>query len=200
MSRKPLRYNDIIRKYEEYFSVSYYEAYIESVRLKKDITAAFQELVKELPISTVKQQKALNKLYKEIEKMNNTTTRLEYYNSNSRVIFRELLDYINLKEFVKNYDLMYHGKAPKGYGERVLKALSKEYSKLMETNQEFRDLVCVLLFSIKGSKFYIPLITSAMYEVRTEENTTQTEIKAMYDILKETKAKLKGSNKNEQDN
>ena len=200
MAKKPLRYNDIIRKYEEYFSVSYYEAYIELLRFKKDITAAFQELVKELPITTVKQQKKLNKLYKEIEKLNKTTSRVEYYNTNSRVVFRELLDYIDLKKFVKEFELMFNGKsAARGYGDRVLKALSKEYSKLMETNQDFRDLVCVLLFSVKGSKFYIPLILSAMYQAKEEDNITQKEIITMYQLLKETKDKLKenGNNDNE---
>lgn len=198
MAKKPLRYNDIIRKYEEYFSVSYYEAYIELLRFKKDITKAFQELVKELPITTVKQQKKLNKLYKEIEKLNKTTSRVEYYNVNSRDIFRELLDYIDLKKFVKEYDLMFNSKsAPQGYGKRVLKALSKEYSKLMETNQDFRDLVCVLLFSIKGSKFYIPLIISAMYQVKEEDNSTQKEIITMYQLLQETKQKLKEDKNND---
>ena len=198
MAKKPLRYNDIIRKYEEYFSVSYYEAYIELLRFKKDITAAFQELVKELPITTVKQQKKLNKLYKEIEKLNKTTSRVEYYNANSRVIFRELLDYIDLKKFVKEYDLMFNGKsAPRGYGDRVLKALSKEYSKLMETNQDFRDLVCVLLFSVKGSKFYMPLVLSAMYQVKEEKNITQKEIITMYQLLQETKQKLKEDKNND---
>ena len=196
MAKKPLRYNDIIRKYEEYFSVSYYEAYIELLRFKKDITTAFQELVKELPIKTVKQQKKLNKLYKEIEKLNKTTSRVEYYNANSRVVFRELLDYIDLKKFVKEYDLMFNGKsAPRGYGDRVLKALSKEYSKLMETNQDFRDLVCVLLFSVKGSKFYMPLVLSAMYQVKEENNITQKEIITMYQLLKETKEKLNNEDK-----
>lgn len=198
MAKKPLRYNEIIRKYEEYFSVSYYEAYIELLRFKKDITAAFQELVKELPITTVKQQKKLNKLYKEIEKLNNTTSRVEYYSTNSRAVFRELLDYIDLKKFVKEYDLMFNGKsAPRGYGDRVLKALSKEYSKLMETNQDFRDLVCVLLFSIKGTKFYIPLILSAMYKTKEEDNSTQKEIATMYQLLQETKQKLKEDKNNE---
>lgn len=198
MAKKPLRYNDIIRKYEEYFSVSYYEAYIELLRFKKDITKAFQELVKELPITTVKQQKKLNKLYKEIEKLNKTTSRVEYYNVNSRNIFRELLDYIDLKKFVKEYDLIFNSKsAPKGYGKRVLKALSKEYSKLMETNQDFRDLVCVLLFSIKGSKFYIPLIISAMYQVKEDDNITQKEIITMYQLLQETKQKLKEDKNND---
>ena len=198
MANKPLRYNDIIRKYEEYFSVSYYEAYIELLRFKKDITAAFQELVKELPITTVKQQKKLNKLYKEIEKLNKTTSRVEYYNTNSREVFRELLDYIDLKKFVKEYDLMFNSKsAPRGYSKRVLKALSKEYSKLMETNQDFRDLVCVLLFSVKGSKFYIPLILSAMYQSKEEDNSTQKEIITMYQLLKETKEKLKEESNND---
>lgn len=200
MVKKPLRYNEIIRKYEEYFSVSYYEAYIELLRFKKDITGAFQELVKELPITTVKQQKKLNKLYKEIEKLNKTTSRVEYYNTNSRAVFRELLDYIDLKKFVKEYDLMFNGKsAPRGYGDRVLKALSKEYSKLMETNQDFRDLVCVLLFSVKGSKFYIPLILSAMYQAKEEDNSTQKEIITMYQLLKETKDKLKEENNNDKE-
>ena len=200
MAKKPLRYNDIIRKYEEYFSVSYYEAYIELLRFKKDITSAFQELVKELPITTVKQQKKLNKLYKEIEKLNNTTSRVEYYSTNSRAVFRELLDYIDLKKLVKEYDLMFNGKsAPRGYGDRVLKALSKEYSKLMETNQDFRDLVCVLLFSVKGSKFYIPLILSAMYQSKEEDNSTQKEIITMYQLLKETKDKLKEESNNDKE-
>lgn len=193
--RRTLRYNEQVRKYEEYFSVSYYEAYIEMLRYTKELKDAYNEMIKVLPLETIKQDKAVRDLGIAINTFSEVTKRIKYYSDNSRQIFLDLFSYVDKDKLVNDYDLDYAIKPPKNYGIRILKALSKEYSDLMVSNKNFRDLVCVILFSIKGSKYYMPILQSYILEKHIKEKATVKRLDSYYEQLKEIKNTINNKNK-----
>ena len=189
-----LKYNEEIRKYEEYFSVSYYEAYIELIRVKKQLNEDFKQLVASLPIETIKQEKALIQMQKDLSDFDKVKTRVEYYNENSREMFRKLTDFIDLEEFVEKYDFIlkydsYNKSDKNNLGRRILKALAKEFDILMQNNKSFRNLVIILLFSVKGSRFFTPIIQTVYLRKGIEEKKVIEYHKKLYDLLEEERKK-----------